>query len=149
MYEKYVKIQLISDLNIVNIFGNGCTIFGVIQIQVPNALFDVKKFITEQSGPRKSTLMTFLNLANIFNTIHRTKLIQIYWLPMKYLQQKFKFVSVQEVDIIPVMIDYNVIQSIQGPLLFLIYINNISKVTIGGKLFMFADHMVLGSMGSI
>jgi hypothetical protein len=147
--EKLVKMQLSSYLTenkiITNIqFGFRC------DKNITDALFSVAKTISESVGSNKRVIVAFLDLAKAFDSVDRTKLIKklsyigiqhnsLDWFN-SYLSDRKQIVAINGTisEIIPT--DFGVVQgSTLGPILFLIYINNISKLQIDGRITLFAD----------
>ena len=65
--------------------------------------------------------------------------IAIIWFKT-YLWKRKQFVTINGANSDSESIDYSVIQgSTLGPLLFLIYVNNLSKIPVSGNLYLFAD----------
>jgi hypothetical protein len=124
-----------------------------------DALFDVTKFVTQQIGLKKRVLLSFLDLAKAFDSVDRNKLIEklkkigvidksLDWFK-SYLMNRVQKVSINGVDSSMESVDYGVVQgSNLGPLLFTVYVNDISKLELKGKLFLFADDMALITEGS-
>jgi hypothetical protein len=147
--EKLVKMQLSSYLSENNIITN--LQFGFRSDKsITDALFNVAKTITESVGRNKRVIVAFLDLAKAFDSVDRSKLIQklsyigilhksLDWFS-SYLSDREQIVSINRTISETMRIDYGVIQgSTLGPLLFLIYINNISKLHIDGRITLFAD----------
>lgn len=155
--EKCVKIQLVHYLEKEQIISDAQ--FGFREtISTSHALFYITKFISEQINSKKRVLLTFLDLAKAFDSIDRQKLLTklqmvgishsaLDWF-RSYLDDRLQVVSLNGIESNPTGIDYGVVQgSNLGPLLFLIYINNVAKLRINGKLFLFADDTALVSNG--
>lgn len=102
--------------------------------------------------------MTFLDLVKAFDSVDRDKLMNkleaigikntaLQWF-RSYFRARLQFVQIDgecgERD----NVDYGVIQgSTLGPILFLVYINNISQLNTTSKIFLFADDTVVISAG--
>lgn len=155
--EKCVKIQLSSYLNQQNLISDVQYGFRSNK-NTSDALFDLTKFISNQISLNKRILVTFLDLAKAFDSVDRNKLIAkleatgvknktLDWFK-SYFQGRLQTVTINGIVSDATSVDYGVVQgSTLGPILFLVYINNISKLNIGGKLFLFADDTVVVSTG--
>uniref|UniRef100_A0A1B6FP21 Reverse transcriptase domain-containing protein n=1 Tax=Cuerna arida TaxID=1464854 RepID=A0A1B6FP21_9HEMI len=114
-------------------------------------LFMITKHIQESLNENKKNLLLFIDLAKAFDTVHRYKLLKkMEYLGIKgisldwftsYLTNRTQVVSILGKHSSPKPIEYGVVQgSTLGPLLFLIYINNICRLDVfGGELFLYAD----------
>lgn len=123
-----------------------------------HALFDITKLISTEYGKKNKILITFLDLAKAFDTVERHKLIQklkfcgiigtaLRWF-VTYFEGRSQKVYVNGVESNVNSVDYGVVQgSTLGPLLFLIYVNNITKLSLKSRIFLFADDTAVVSMG--
>jgi hypothetical protein len=155
--EKLVKLQLQSHLEINKIIVSNQYGFRSNK-NTSNALFDITNEIVQKVGEGNHVLITFLDLAKAFDSVDRSKLLKkleccgvrglsLEWF-QSYLHERKQSVCINNVCSDVEGIDYGVIQgSTLGPLLFLVYINNISKVPLDGKLFLFADDTAVVSFG--
>ena len=155
--EKCIKIQLTNYLESEKILTESQ--YGFRQhLNTSNALFDITKIISQTIGNKKRVLLTFLDLAKAFDSVNRKKLIaklksiglnniSLQWFA-SYFENRTQMVTINGVLSEKVPVDYGVVQgSTLGPLLFLIYINNITKMSLKGFLLLFADDTVLVSTG--
>jgi hypothetical protein len=153
--EKCVKLQLSDYLEREKIISD--LQFGFRQDRsTSHAFFEFTKHISTEIGDGRRVLVTFLDLAKAFDSIDRLKLIlklqyigvrSLEWFK-SYLENRLQYVSINGSDSDKTGIDYGVVQgSTLGPLLFLIYINNLEKVATKGKLFLFADDTAVVSSG--
>jgi len=95
-------------------------------------------------------LVTYFDVAKAFDSILRSKLLHklkllgikgsaLNWFKT-FLSKRKQFVTINGANSDSESIDYGVIQgSTLGPLLFLIYVNNLSKIPVSGNLYLFAD----------
>lgn len=121
---------------------------------ISDVLFDVNKELHDSISKDDKIMLVFLDIKKAFDSIDRNKLLlkleaigardnSLAWFT-SYLDGRRQCVSILGVnsDFLPV--DYGVVQgSTLGPILFLIYINNISKLSLKGKLFLFADDTLI------
>jgi hypothetical protein len=118
---------------------------------ITDALYNfVKEIHKSNNNTEKHCLVVFLDLAKAFDSIDRGKLIKklnaigvrggaLEWFK-SYLSTRSQVVNLCGVESDPLSINYGVIQgSTLGPILFSIYFNNIAKIPITGKPFLFAD----------
>jgi hypothetical protein len=156
--EKCVKNQLTNYLEHNHIIDNIQYGFRSNK-NTSDALFDVTKFVSQQIGSRKRVLLSFLDLAKAFDSVDRNKLIEklraigvlniaLDWFK-SYFRNRLQQVSINGTESPPTNVDYGVVQgSNLGPLLFTIYINDISNLQLDGKLYLFADDMALITYGN-
>ena len=156
--EKIVKDQLYLYLETNNILTN-CQYGFRKNKNITEAFFKLNELINSAISTGKKFLITFFDLAKAFDSIKRSillkklKLIGIKGLTLKwfrtYLFNRKQFVSINGVDSDQEPVNYGVIQgSTLGPLLFLIYINNLSKIPISGDMFLFADDATICFQGN-
>lgn len=155
--ERCVKNQLVTYLHEYNIISPEQYGFQRNK-NTSDALFDFTKFISQNIGVNNRVLITFLDIAKAFDCVDRLKLLAklellgfknkvLAWFS-SFLENRLQKVAINGVDSDMASIDYGVIQgSTLGPLLFLLYVNNITKVGLNGKLFLFADDTALVSTG--
>lgn len=115
-----------------------------------DALFLLNKNIMEIVNNNEKCLVLFIDLAKAFDSLDRTVLfskmshigiraIELNWFK-SYLDDRCQVVSILNNVSDVKYYEFGVVQgSNLGPLLFLIYINNIVKINISGELFLFAD----------
>lgn len=147
--EKCVKIQLHCYLEDNNLLSE-CQYGFRKSKNTSDALFAMNKYISECINGNEKALTVFIDLAKAFDSIDRNILLNkmecigIRGLALKwfssYLNKRSQLVSINNNFSDIREIDYGVVQgSTLGPSLFLIYINNLDKLPITGKLFLFAD----------
>lgn len=147
--EKIVKEQFILYLDTNDIIVSNQYGFRKSK-NISDALFHLNRDINSSITNNHRCLIVFLDLAKAFDTVDRSILISkmehigvtgnaLNWMK-SYFDSRQQFVNINGVNSDQLPVDYGVIQgSTLGPLLFLIYINNISRIRISGKLYLFAD----------
>ena len=147
--EKIVKDQLTKYVNESKVLCENQ--FGFRKSKnITDALFLLTRDFNEAIIKNKRSMVVFLDLAKAFDTVDRTKLLRkLQLLGVKenaykwfesYFENRVQMTTINGINSKLKTVDFGVIQgSTLGPLLFLIYINNLAKVYIGGKLYMFAD----------
>lgn len=151
--ERIVKEQLTAYLHNNNILSESQYGFRRDK-NITNALFDINRDINSSISSGWRSMLVFLDLKKAFDSVDRSKLIlklenagirdnALKWF-RSYLAGRRQVVSICGTDSDSLPVDYGVVQgSTLGPILFLIYINNISKVPLHGKLTLFADDTVI------
>lgn len=156
--EKIVKDQLVNYINKNNILSD-CQFGFRNDKNISDALFDICSLINNSISNNKKTMLIFLDLKKAFDSVdrnkllHKLKLIGIRGLAYKwfesYLSDRQQFVSISGTNSDLLTVDYGVIQgSTLGPILFLVYINNISKLETNGKIRLFADDTLIFLQGN-
>lgn len=151
--ERIVKDQLVVYLQSNNILTDRQYGFRRDK-SINDALFDINRDINDSVSINNRTMLIFLDLKKAFDSIDRNKLLKklehigvcgiaLSWF-RSYLTGRQQFVSICGTDSDSLPVDYGVVQgSNLGPVLFLIYINNICKTTLNGKLYLFADDTLI------
>lgn len=151
--EKIVKDQLTKYLDINNILPDSQ--YGFRQSKnISDALFDLNRDLNNAISSNKRCMLVFLDLAKAFDTVDRKILLnKLKYLGIRnkahewfesYLSNRKQFVSINGTMSEQKQIDYGVIQgSTLGPLLFLLYINNFTRINIRAKMYLFADDTAL------
>lgn len=155
--ERLVKSQLIVYLEKENIISSHQ--FGFRSNKnTSDALFELSRCITSNIASKKRVLITFLDLAKAFDSVDRGKLLaKLQYIGIKnkeyewfssYLQCRKQRVCINNTNSDSMEVDYGVIQgSTLGPLLFLVYINNLSVLDLTSKLLLFADDTAIITEG--
>ena len=120
-----------------------------------DALFRLSNKIHKLIDKNKKILMVFIDLAKAFDSLNRKMLLKklkhmginrasLNWFT-SYLTDREQVVSVNSTLSERQSINYGVIQgSTLGPLLFLIYINNLGKINLDkGEMYLYADDTAL------
>lgn len=156
--ERIVKDQLVSYLEGNNILTE-CQ-FGFRKTKnISDVFYRISKYLNSAMANGRKCLMIFLDLAKAFDSVDREKLLEKLYLVgirnkaldwfKSYLDKRQQLTSINGINSELAYVDYGVIQgSSLGPLLFLIYINNLSKVQIYGQLSLFADDTAIFIEGS-
>ena len=154
LLEKCVRKQLIKYLfENKLIFKNQ---FGFrSDLTTDDALFRLSNKIHKLIDKNKKILMVFIDLAKAFDSLNRKMLLKklkhmginrasLNWFT-SYLTDREQVVSVNSTLSERQSINYGVIQgSTLGPLLFLIYINNLGKINLDkGEMYLYADDTAL------
>lgn len=147
--EKCVKEQLHTFLETNNLISDRQ--FGFRKGRnAADALYLLNKEVTGLINANKKCLILYIDLAKAFDSIDRELLFtkleclglrgnSLKWFK-SYLNNRRQVVSICNQISVEKSVDYGVVQgSTLGPLLFLVYINNLDKLKISGKLFLFAD----------
>lgn len=114
------------------------------------ALIHIKEKIVENIENKLMTLGLFLDLKKAFDTVQHhilIKKLEMYGirgvalnLMKNYLTNRYQYVSINNVSSIKMKIQYGVPQgSILGPLLFLLYINDLVEIPGCSEIIMYAD----------
>lgn len=158
--EKCVKNQLSSYLDSHSIITNIQYGFRS-NINTSDALNDITRFIISKFGSPNThnILVTFLDLAKAFDSLDRVKLLNklkyigvrnksLDWFK-SYFHNRLQTVAINGIISDSNLVEYGIVQgSTLGPLLFLIYINNLSKLNIQSNLFLFADDTAVVTVGN-
>lgn len=115
-----------------------------------DALFLLNKFLMESINKNRKSIILFIDLAKAFDSLdksilfHKLECVGVRNTALKwfksYLSDRKQIVSICGQTSDTLNVDYGVVQgSTLGPILFLIYINNIDKLNISGRIFLFAD----------
>lgn len=123
------------------------------------ATIDLVTKIKLNFDSKKLTLGVFIDLRKAFDTVsHEILLMKLnslgvtgsaYEMLKSYLSNRYQIVKIGEFQSEPQLITFGVPQgSILGPLLFLIYINNIHEIGLKGDISLYADDTSLFYSGS-
>lgn len=147
--EKCVKVQLQKYLETNKLLSNDQ--FGFREgVNSTDSLFTLNTNLINSINNNEKAMLCFIDLAKAFDTIDRKKLFKklenlginnnsLEWFK-SYLTDRSQIVSIREQESDVEEVKYGVVQgSTLGPLLFLTYINNLTKIGISGKILLFAD----------
>ncbi|XP_039287857.1 solute carrier family 22 member 13 [Nilaparvata lugens] len=109
---------------------------------------------------KNKVIITYLDLAKAFDSVDSEKLLTklemmgikqpaLQWF-RSYLKDRVQYVQINESLSGLEQVDYGVVQgSTLGPILFLIYVNNLPLLSIKSKFFLFADDTAVVSTGKL
>lgn len=153
IYEKLIHTRVLSHLNRNNVLSKHQYGFRRLS-STSSCVIDLMDYIYD--GIDRTNIITgvFLDLTKAFDLVdHHILLDKLEASGMRgpvldffrsYLFQRSQYVSVNKRDSGPLTVCRGVPQgSILGPLLFLVYVNDISKLSLNGKLFLYADDTAL------
>lgn len=151
--EKVVKSQLLEYLEANNLLSPSQ--YGFRQnMSTQDALADVGSEISNGLHNNNKVIGIFIDLTKAFDSIEISRLIlklrqmgldnvAVRWFT-SYLSDRQQFVKLQNVESTMEPITYGVPQgSVLGPILFLIHINDLFSINIGGKFVAFADDVAI------
>lgn len=152
--EKIINTRLIGFLDKHNFFSSNQYGFRK-KLSTSDAIQNLVSFVSQKLDTKNKCIAIFLDLAKAFDTVSVPILIQkldlagIRGTPLKllksFLSNRTQSVMIDGVRSHPASINYGVPQgSVLGPTLFLIYINDLCKMTLkNSKILTFADDTVL------
>lgn len=153
IFEKIIKSRLISYLENNNLLSKNQYGFRP-GLSTENALYNATQFIYDSLDNGLKTIAVFIDLAKAFDTIQHDTLLQILpnfgvnnnsllWFK-SYISNRKQMVKLNDVISNTSSIEYGVPQgSVLGPILFIIYINAICDLDIGGQIVTYADDTCL------
>lgn len=149
IFEKIIKTRLISYLEKNNLLSKNQYGFRP-GLSTENALYDVSQFSYESLDNGLKTIAVFIDLAKAFDTIQHDLLLRtlpnfgienksLLWFK-SYLSNRQQMVKLNDVKSNASFIKFGVPQgSVLGPILFILYINAVCDLNIGGKIVTYAD----------
>lgn len=153
IFEKVLKKQLMKYLEDNNLLSK--TQYGFRQnLSTSDAIDDIINTITKSLDGGNKCLAIFIDLQKAFDTIdHKILFKKLKKIGMSnttlnllisYMSERSQYVKIEKHKSKPLPIKYGVPQgSVLGPLLFLIYINDICNLNTNGKIISFADDTVI------
>jgi hypothetical protein len=147
--EKCMKEQLVKYLKINNLISDKQ--FGFRDDKnTSNALYTLNSYLRQGLNDNKYILLLFIDLTKAFDSIDRNllfdklELIGVTGVALQlfksYLSERTQVVNINGTESDLLNIDYGVVQgSTLGPVLFLIYIDELARINVGGDLLLYAD----------
>jgi hypothetical protein len=158
IFEKCIKEQFVMYLKINHLISNNQ--FGFRDDKnTSNALYTLNSYLRQGLNNNKYILLLFIDLAKAFDSIDRLLLfdklksigvtgIALQWFK-SYLSDRSQVVSVNGIESDLLNIDYGVVQgSTLGPLLFLVYIDELARINMEGDLLLYADDTAVCFQGN-
>lgn len=153
LFEQCVKKRLICFLEKHNILNKNQ--FGFRKsLSTEDAILELINSIAQVINVNKKCICIFLDLAKAFDTVNHALLLNrledvgvrgsTLELFKNYLEERYQVVKINSAISNPLPVTMGVPQgTVLGPILFLIYINQLGKLDINGKCISYADDTVL------
>lgn len=153
VFEKLIYVRLLDHLKRFNFMYERQYGFRALSSTTSCAI-DLLDLIYSKMDDLQIVTAVFLDLSKAFDMVEHDRLLSklddcgvrgiASKLFQSYLTNRTQFVSVNNTNSNPAVVTRGVPQgSILGPLLFVIYVNNISMLPLAGKSFLFADDTAL------
>lgn len=151
--EKRVKEDLVRHFEENNLFYGGQFGFRAGR-SVHDAVYSLLDFLWEARNAKLYSSVAFLDLSKAFNCVQHSILLEkmehygvkgtcLKWIS-SYLKNRAQFTRINNIISDTVGVESGVPQgSVLGPILYLIYVNDIGSIDITGRVLMFADDSVL------
>lgn len=153
VFEKILKIRIVNFLNKYNIISDKQ--FGFREnTSTQDAIAYLTSMIYDSLDKSKPSLCIFVDLAKAFDTVCHKKLLEklknygfrgkAFELMKSYLSERTQYVSIDGIKSERREISYGVPQgTVLGPILFILYINNLFTLNTTGQILSFADDTVI------
>lgn len=151
--EKCIKTRLLNFVEKYNILSPNQFGFRP-KLSTSDAIYELTSKLYKSLDDNKKSMAVFIDLAKAFDTVDHALLVRklyqigVRGLPLKliksYLFERQQFVQIENSKSDFQLITYGVPQgTVLGPILFIIYINNLCNLNIKGNIITYADDTVV------